>query len=281
MGKRRLMAFCMPFLALLGAGCLSISLGNTVRPAETKSEAAKPAAQNMPGAAQTWEAPAVPLQSGESADVFEVKLPYRQFVIHPELPGKYALVVLLHGAGERGDDNRSQLVHGVKELTAYARKNNRKCVVLAPQCPKDCSWSERGTAPSAYGAAVLALIDKKIKEFDVDTRRIYITGLSMGGYGTWALAAARPSFFAAAIPICGGGDPAAAADLSTTPLMVFHGAKDDVVAVENSRRMVDVVKAAGGNVTYVEYPEVKHFSWQPAYADPATFDWMFANQRPE
>ncbi len=270
MKKSTLAALCMPALAVFGAGCIYVDLGDVDKCAAAQAAAAT--------ARQT----AKPADAADgAAAVFELQLPYRQFVVHSELPGKYALAVLLHGSGERGDDNKLQLTHGAKELVAYAEKTNRKCVVLVPQCPKENGWSDRGGMLSPYGAAVLALIDQKTREFDVDSKRIYLTGLSMGGYGTWAMVASRPEFFAAAIPICGGGDPEWAKQLSHTPLMVFHGAKDDAVNVENSRKMVAAVKAAGGNVTYIEYPDEKHFSWKPAYADAATFDWMFSNQRPE
>ncbi|MEA4863009.1 MAG: prolyl oligopeptidase family serine peptidase [Victivallaceae bacterium] len=277
MKKSVFAAWCMPVLAVFGAGCIYVDLS----PSGNVTAAVAAAAAKSDRAAVNPQPAAKPDKENGSAEVMELKLPYRQFVIHPELSGKYSLAVLLHGSGERGDDNFIQLTHGARELAAYAEKTNRKCIVLVPQCPKDQSWSEHGGMLSPYGAAVLALIDRKSKEFDVDSKRIYLTGLSMGGYGTWTMVATRPEFFAAAIPICGGGNPEWGKSLSHTPLMVFHGAKDDAVNVENSRKMVAAVKAAGGNVTYVEYPDEKHFSWQPAYADDATFDWMFSNQRAE
>jgi predicted peptidase len=117
------------------------------------------------------------------------------------------------------------------------------------------------------------------KDYSIDGRRIYITGLSMGGYGTWDLMARKPELFAAAVPICGGGDEATAEKIKNIPVWVFHGAKDGAVKVERSRRMVEALKKAGGKPIYTEYPEVGHDSWNPAYKDAKMFAWLFAQKK--
>lgn len=201
---------------------------------------------------------------------------------------KYPLVVFLHGAGERGKDNTAQLIHGVPE---FAREDNRKkypCFLIAPQCPQRKSWANvdfRAAAhkiakePSEPGRLVLELIAGMQMEYRIDPKRIYLTGLSMGGYGTWDLLARRPELFAAAVPICGGGDPATAKKIAKIPIWVFHGAKDRAVKVERSREMVKALAAAGGHPKYTEYPEEGHASWVPAYKDPAMMKWLFAQKK--
>ncbi len=155
-------------------------------------------------------------------------------------PGvKYPLVLFLHGAGERGADNTSQLLHGVRE---FAKPENRRlypCFVVAPQCPTDRRWVEVDWSAPAHTAPenpseplrlALDLVDKLAAELPVDRNRIYVTGLSLGGYGTWDAIARRPDLFAAAIPVCGGGDTAMAAKIKDIPIWAFHGDKDPVVA---------------------------------------------------
>lgn len=201
---------------------------------------------------------------------------------------KYPLVIFLHGAGERGKDNTAQLIHGVPE---FAKEENRKkypCFLIAPQCPKDEKWSvvdwrksfvKFSKEPSGPGSLVLQLIAGMQHEYSIDPKRIYLTGLSMGGYGTWDLLARRPDLFAAAVPVCGGGDPATAKKIAKIPVWVFHGDKDEAVKVERSREMVKALKAAGGHPKYTEYPGVGHASWVPAYKDPAMMKWLFAQKK--
>ena len=201
---------------------------------------------------------------------------------------KYPLVIFLHGAGERGDDNDAQLKHGVKE---FAKDENRKkyaCFLIAPQCPKNpASWASFRRNPSAEETnkpteplrLTLELVDSLVKELPIDADRIYITGLSMGGYGTWHALALRPEFFAAAVPICGGSDLKAAEKIKHVPIWVFHGDKDNAVPVARSREMVEALKKAGGEPKYTEYPGVGHNSWDKAYADPEMFAWLFAQKR--
>jgi predicted peptidase len=217
------------------------------------------------------------------------KMPYRLLRPDPYEDGKtYPLVVLLHGAGERGDNNEAQLIHGVGEFARPDRRKKYPCFLVAPQCPRGKAWSSiLGTArgptlsrsPSQYGALVLELIAQLQKEFRVDPERIYLTGLSMGGYGTWDLLMRRPDLFAAAVPICGGGDETQASRIASIPIWVFHGALDRGVPVERSRAMVAALEKAGGTPRYTEYPDEGHESWVPAYRSPALFRWLFSQKK--
>lgn len=201
---------------------------------------------------------------------------------------KYPLVVFLHGAGERGDDNAAQLRHGAP---VFAKPENREkfpCFVFAPQCPKEQTWSavKGWTDPVSYSdqpkpALKLALgaIDSLMKEFSIDPDRVYVTGLSMGGFGTWDLISREPGRWAAAAPICGGGDPSRIAIAKGIPVWAFHGMKDATVPVLRSQEMVGALKDAGGQVLYSEYPYIAHDSWSTAYNEPMLLPWMFAQRR--
>jgi predicted peptidase len=217
------------------------------------------------------------------------KLPYRLLKpdnYDPKM--SYPLVVFLHGAGERGIDNEKQLIHGVAE---FAKEENRKkypCFLVAPQCPEGKKWVEVdwGAAshrmpaePSPSEVLLLELIAALQKEYRLDSKRIYITGLSMGGFGTWDLIARKPELFAAAVPICGGGDETQAAKIAAIPIWVFHGGKDGVVKVSRSRNMIEAIKKAGGHPKYTEYPEEGHASWIPAYRDADMMKWLFEQKR--
>jgi len=224
--------------------------------------------------------------------VFEhmgIQLPYR--ILFPEgfqRDKKYPLVLFLHGAGERGTDNAVQLVHGMND---FARPENRAkypCIVVAPQCPQERRWVEVdwGAAshtmpetPSVPLGLTIALLDALQKEFPVDADRVYVTGLSMGGYGTWDLGQRFPTRFAAIAPICGGGDEQQAPRLKSLPIWAFHGDQDTAVKPERSRNMIEAIKAAGGEPKYTEYPAVGHDSWTRTYADDAFHDWLFAQRR--
>lgn len=201
----------------------------------------------------------------------------------------YPLVIFLHGAGERGDDNSVQLKHGMAEFCKTARREKNPCYIIAPQCPKDetwanIDWSAGGTikmpeSASDSMALTFAVVDSMIEDAAVDKNRIYITGLSMGGYGTWDAIARRPDFFAAALPVCGGGDPTTAEKIKHIPIFCFHGDEDKAVAVEKSRAMISAIKEAGGSPRYTEYKGVGHDSWTQTYADDATHDWLFSQRR--
>lgn len=180
---------------------------------------------------------------------------------------RWPLILFLHGAGERGDDLRKVEVHGPPKLVAGGKKF--PFVVVSPQCPDNDWWS------SALQIDVLnALLDDVVSRYRVDQERIYITGLSMGGFGTWGLAAAHPGRFAAIAPICGGGNPADAARIARLPAWVFHGAKDDVVPLKKAEEMVAALETAGGNVKFTVYPDAGHDSWTATYDNPDLYDWF-------
>lgn len=198
------------------------------------------------------------------------------------------LVVFLHGAGERGTDNEAQLRHVVRRFAEPAVRDQFPCQVLAPQCPPGERWVERDWAaarhefpevPSGPQALLLALIARLLESPGVDRSRLYLMGLSMGGYGTWDLACRQPGLFAAAVPVCGGGDESMAQRLIHLPIWAFHGTNDTVVPVTRSRNMVAAVRAAGGEVRYTEYAATGHDSWTPASREPELLPWLFAQTR--
>lgn len=197
----------------------------------------------------------------------------------------YPLVLFLHGAGERGTDNKAQLKHGVGAILKGAEQLGEPCFLIAPQCPPDRWWTpiDHGTMNPAGGgedllAAVLALVEETAKRHPVDTKRLYVTGLSMGGYATWDLLARVPERIAAAIPICGGGDPAKAAKFKDVPLWAFHGDADPVVPPRTTRDMIAALEKAGGKPKSSYYPGVQHDSWTQTYADPEVIKWLFARK---
>jgi predicted peptidase len=210
------------------------------------------------------------------------KLNYRMMT-PAKVEGKktYPLVIFLHGAGERGDDNKAQLKHGAAEFAKAATREKHPCFLIAPQCPAKGWWagSFRGKSMPGSGKLVLELIEKVCKEQPIDKKRIYITGLSMGGFGSWALLAEKPDLFAAGIPICGGGDEKAAEKLAKIPIWVFHGDEDKAVKVDLSRAMVKAIEKAGGKPKYTEYKGVGHDSWTQTYRNAEVIDWLFAQKK--
>ncbi len=201
---------------------------------------------------------------------------------------KYPLVVFLHGAGERGDDNDKQLVHGVPEFLTPENRKDYPCFLIAPQCPEGKKWVEvdwsaeseiQPKGPSEPMQLTLGLIDQMRKDYPIDGKRIYVTGLSMGGFGAWDVIARRPDLFAAAVPICGGGDEATATKIAKIPIWAFHGAKDPAVNVNRTRHMIAALKKAGGEPKYTEYPDEGHASWVPAYKDAAMMKWLFGQKK--
>lgn len=201
---------------------------------------------------------------------------------------KYPLIIFLHGAGERGSDNLITLKHGAKDFADEARRKEFPAYVLVPQCPKEKKWSEvdwskeSSTLPDQASDTMQLLkelVDEMVENAGIDTDRIYITGLSMGGYGTWDAIARYPNFFAAAAPICGGGDPKTVDRFRNLPIWCFHGAKDPVVKVIRSQEMIDAIKKAGGNPRYTEYPDLQHDSWTVTYKNPEFYTWLFAQRK--
>jgi predicted peptidase len=233
----------------------------------------------------------LPLAKKTFTDAKGEVLPYRLLEPKPIAAGKkYPLVLFLHGAGERGADNERQLIHGVPEFASPANRRKYPCFLIAPQCPEKEMWVNlpwtvisvtQPKKPSPAMRLVFELLDMVIKELPIDRDRIYITGLSMGGFGAWDAICRRPDFFAAAVPICGGGDPAQAAKIASLPIWVFHGARDEAVRPELSRTMVAALKKAGGHPKYTECPMEGHASWVPAYRDPEMMRWLFVQKRRE
>jgi len=215
-------------------------------------------------------------------------LPYRLYT--PNLLSHdqaLPLVLFLHGAGERGDDNLSQLRHGVEDIIKWSHANE-PLLICAPQCPAgekwaDVDWSQLthsiSDEPAAPMRLALEIIDALSQEFKVDKKRVYITGLSMGGYGTWDVIQRYPDKFAAAMPICGGGDPAGAVTFKNLPIWVFHGDKDKAVPVSRSRDMVEALRKVGSPVKYTEYANVGHNCWTQTYADSEILNWFFKQKR--
>ncbi|MCS7303799.1 MAG: prolyl oligopeptidase family serine peptidase [Thermoguttaceae bacterium] len=219
------------------------------------------------------------------------KLLYRLWVPRGYDPGKkYPLILFLHGAGERGDDNLKQLaipdvLHWVRDK--YAKEH--PSFLVAPQCPAGAKWvdvnwwqlphHQTPPEPSEPMRLTMELLDALQKEFSIDPDRIYVTGLSMGGYGTFDLLVRRPKYFAAAVPICGGADDSRAKDFAHVPIWIFHGAKDQAVPVVRSRSIVEALRKAGGQPRYTEYPDGGHAIWQRVYADEELARWLFQQVR--
>lgn len=206
---------------------------------------------------------------------------------------KYPLMLTLHGAGERGDDNSRQLLHDFNKMWAEdSVQAPHPAFVVAPQCPTDSQWVNTPWSKGTYEMdkvaisgplqAVVGILDSLQKEFNVDADRVYVSGISMGGYGTWYMAMKYPGRFAAAIPVCGGADTSKAGLISKLPIWTFHGEDDGVVPVAGTRQMVAALKAAGSGVKYTEYPKamgINHGSWVPAGKTPELVPWLFQQAR--
>lgn len=216
-------------------------------------------------------------------------LRYRFLYPDNDTTRKYPLVIFLHGSGERGNDNEAQLKWGVMNFATDYNLKTHPAFVIAPQCPANQSWAN--TAKGKNGEIVLQptpakpmqllmeLIEEVIKKFPVDTNRIYITGLSMGGYGTFDALERYPRLFAAAVPVCGSGDVSKASSIAHIPLWLLGGADDPTV---NPRLLYDMVNAlvkAGAHPGFTQYPGIGHFSWIPAYSDPLVLEWLFTQHK--
>lgn len=219
-------------------------------------------------------------------------LPYRLFVPRDYKPGKkYALVLFHHGAGGRGNDNLANLEGPCPlEWADVEHQAKHPCFIVAPQIPRhaerDIQGAHDGRPPRTgvmrvHIQTIHEILDRLEDEFSIDTRREYVTGLSMGGECTWMSLIERPDRFAAAVPICAGDrfiglTPAELGQrFSRFPLWIFHGDDDQVISVEVSRKLVKALRDAGGEPRYTEYPGVNHASWLPAYRDPDLMAWLF------
>jgi predicted peptidase len=221
-----------------------------------------------------------------------VSYPYQLYIPRAASSG-LPVILSLHGSGERGTDGTLQTMIGLGPVVK-GRDGEFPAIVVFPQAPPDSVWA------GAPGTAAMRMLDATIAELRADPDRVYLTGISMGGYGTWQLALDHPDRFAALVPVCGGirplpaaptiavraakaeaGDPYAyaAAKLARIPTWVFHGAADRSVPVAESRSMVAALRAAGGDVRYTEYERVGHNSWESAYGEPELWRWLWAQRR--
>ena len=213
---------------------------------------------------------------GQHPHVFRKKVTrtigYRYWLFLPKGYGqskkRWPLMLFLHGAGERGKDLQRVKTHGPPKIVDA--KPDFPFILVSPQCPENTWWSAE---------TLTALLDEIIRTYAVDEDRVYLTGLSMGGFGTWVLASEHPERFAAIAPICGGGLRIFAFLLKDVPVWAFHGAKDDVVPLDESERMVKAVKKHGGEGKLTVYPKAGHDSWTKTYANPALYRWFLKHRR--
>ncbi|MEX2112263.1 MAG: prolyl oligopeptidase family serine peptidase [Pirellulales bacterium] len=183
---------------------------------------------------------------------------------------KWPVLIFLHGAGERGDDLELVKKHGPPKLIEEGK--SFPFIVVSPQCPNGQWWT---TKP----LELTALVDEIVAKHKVDEERLYLTGLSMGGFGTWMLAAYKPDRFAAIVPICGGGEVLATRALGQMPTWVFHGAKDPVVPLKRSEDMVEALKRVNKEVKFTVYPDALHDSWTETYSNPQLYTWLLDHKR--
>jgi predicted peptidase len=204
---------------------------------------------------------------------------------------KYPLILFLHGAGERGVDNAAQLKWGGSYLAGKLQAAS-PCFAIAPQCPPGKQWVNTPWAKGSYKSDTVAISDEltmaieavesAMKEFKIDADRVYVMGLSMGGFGTWDAIIRRPDLFAAAVPICGGGDPSAAEKIKHIAIWTFHGGADTTVPTLATQEMVAALKKAGDaepHLKYTEFPGVGHGSWTPAWETKGLWEWLVEQKR--
>jgi predicted peptidase len=210
-------------------------------------------------------------------------MPYRLFTPQGyNAQNMYPLVLWLHGSGSVGTDNFKQIsgasLRGTHLWTQPQNQAKYPAFVLAPQSPR--GWANfRSNDLSGELSLVLEILESVRQEFSIDSARLYVAGQSMGGYGTWDLVTRRPGLFAAAVPLCGGGDTSKGWAAAQTPTWAFHGDADGTVPVSRSREMIAAIRKAGGNPRYTEYKGVGHDVWVRAVREPGLVDWLFAQRR--
>ena len=215
---------------------------------------------------------------------------YRQLFPDADTLRRFPLVIFLHGSGERGNDNEAQLKWGAMNFASDENMIRFPAFVIAPQCPLNTSWANLSrdrtntqvtllSTPTKPMQLLFELINQLKKTLRVDTTRIYITGLSMGGFGTYDAIMRYPNLFAAAVPVCGGGDVSKANTIAKMPIWIFHGAEDPSVSPVYSLEMLQALTKAGAHPGFTQYPEVGHFSWLGAYSDPQMMEWLFRQHK--
>jgi predicted peptidase len=233
------------------------------------------------------------IRVGDKGDQRDVTIRYLLFVPkNYKADGeKMPLMLFLHGLGECSNEDLNRVkTHGPAKIV-----DGRPAfpfVLITPQCPPPPGYNPDAPAARTSDAVIqlvrrawkpeelIQLVDHVINKLNIDHERVYVTGLSMGGYGTWRLAAAHPERFAAAVPICGGGEPEKmAGTLSRVPIWAFHGAKDPTVPLAESQKMVDAIRHENGDVRFTVYPDVAHNSWAATYDNPEVYDWLLAHRR--
>lgn len=223
-------------------------------------------------------------------------LPYRILLpLNYDASKKYPLILFLHGAGERGNDNETQLMHGSSLFLRDSIRKKYPAIVIFPQCRENSYWSnvhrfedkhgeeryiyQTGGKPTLDMDLLQRLLKKIIKEYPVEKKQIYAGGLSMGGMGTFEIVWRNPKMFAAAFPICGGADVASAKRFKKVHWWIFHGAKDDVVLPQFSQRIVDALEKINADVKFTLYLEANHNSWDNAFAEPELLPWLFSKKK--
>lgn len=222
-------------------------------------------------------------------------LPYRILLPENYDPGRsYPLIFFLHGRGESGRDNERQLTHGSAMFLQDSVRKKYPAIIVFPQCPATSYWSNVHTVADSAGKRtfyfvsdgeasspmklLLSLSQNLEVRYKIKKDQVYVMGLSMGGMGTYELVRRKPAYFAAAIAICGGADPATASAMKKTKWWIFHGAKDDVVLPEFSEKMQAALKKSGATVRYTVYPGANHNSWDPAFREPGLLQWLFSQR---
>jgi predicted peptidase len=182
---------------------------------------------------------------------------------------KWPLVLFLHGSGERGEDVEMVASNGIPKL---AEERKFPFIALSPQCPTNANWEIQTDA-------LITLLQEAFDSFSIDKDRVYLTGMSMGGFGTWSLSQQFPELFAAIVPMCGGGVPIDAWKIKDIPVWAFHGAKDDLVPIEETEQMVEALQKINGNVKFTIYSEATHNCWTQAYNEPELYKWLLAQKK--
>ena len=210
--------------------------------------------------------------TGKDGGVFHYRIAEKKAPEGQKVP----LVILLHGAGERGTDNTMQLYHGAYDMLKWQVPPNQQWVDV----PWESKSHDMPVEPSKSMALQLELLDALLADPAIDRDRVYVTGISMGGYGAWDILCRRPEVFAAVLPVCGGCDVAQAPRIAHVAIWAFHGSGDGTVPVIRARSIMSALWAQGADAHYREYPDVGHNVWTPTYRDTTVLEWFFRQRRP-